>query len=478
MTAYQTIDELTSGAGKQLENFLRNRKWEVTQKKQPDLQVYEEELHKQLQEIQRNMMAAKLQEFDVDAEAIIVDGVSYKQAGESAEEYMTAAGPVQVKRHMYRPAGRGTRHVCALEMRAGIVAGFYTPLAAKQAAYLIAQLSAKSAAALFGQLGGMAPSEASLTRLPKLLSTRWEAKRVDWEEQMREIEVMPKGVATVAISLDGVMAPLRASERKQAANKPAAVADAAKPKQPKGPKGYQEIGCGTVSLYDADCERLQTVRYARAPEKHKATLGQQLKAEARRIFSELPTLRLVKLADGAKTNWSFLSELDVGIPNEQLKVYEILDYYHACTHLKTALDATWGECSVKGRSEFERLKLLLKESDNGVQIVIDHLRYRLRTATGKGERKTLTEQLGYFRNQRERMYYSEYIRLNLPIASGVVEASCKTLVAQRLKQSGMLWSRGGAQAILTLRALIQSDRWESGWKLLRASYQFPITISA
>ena len=58
-----------------------------------------------------------------------------------------------------------------------------------------------------------------------------------------------------------------------------------------------------------------------------------------------------------------------------------------------------------------------------------------------------------------------------PIGSGVVEAACKTVVSERLKQSGMRWSMRGGQAILTLRSLIQSDRWEGAWRILAGSYQ-------
>ena len=231
-------------------------------------------------------------------------------------------------------------------------------------------------------------------------------------------------------------------------------------------------------MYNAEGERLQTIRYARAPEAGKVTLEQQLLAETRSIFATHPRLRLVTLADGAKANWRYLSELDVGIPNDQLEIYEILDYYHACDHLKDALNCVWGEYSPKGNAEFARLKTLLKEDDDGVTIVINHLSYRLRTATGKSQRKTLAKQLAYFRSQRHRMHYSHYVRLNLPIASGVVEASCKTLVTQRLKQSGMFWSDSGAQGILTLRSLIQSDRWQRGWELLRKSYIVPVSILA
>ena len=43
------------------------------------------------------------------------------------------------------------------------------------------------------------------------------------------------------------------------------------------------------------------------------------------------------------------------------------------------------------------------------------------------------------------------------VSSGVVEAACKTLVTQRLKQSGMRWSVSGAQAILTPRSPKKSD---------------------
>ena len=68
------------------------------------------------------------------------------------------------------------------------------------------------------------------------------------------------------------------------------------------------------------------------------------------------------------------------------------------------------------------------------------------------------------------------MRLNLPIASGVMEASCKTLVTQRLKRSGMAWTNGGGQAILTFRSLIQSHRWHSAWTLLSADFRKTVKV--
>ena len=63
----------------------------------------------------------------------------------------------------------------------------------------------------------------------------------------------------------------------------------------------------------------------------------------------------------------------------------------------------------------------------------------------------------------------------LPIGSGVVEAACKTLVTERLKRSGMRWGPRGGQAILTLRSLVQSRRFDHAWTLLAHSYRTPVS---
>jgi hypothetical protein len=469
MKAYQETDLLKSPALRQLREFLREHHQAWAQRV-PDLESFERGLHTHLLAVERELVAEELMRYDVETESVTVNDVACSQPAVTPETYMTAAGPVIVERHVYRPAGRGTRHVCPLELRAGIVEGFFTPAAARQAAYVVAHMPPATAEALFVELGNMQPSASSLDRLPKGLSEHWEAHRQEWEARLRELESVPYGATTLAVSLDGVMAPMRAARSERAAP---TVSD----KQPKGPKGYQEVGCGTVSLYDAEGKRLETVRYGRMPEYHKATLCQELAAEVQAVLAICPRLRLVKLADGARDNWRFLGELDVSQLAGPVEVWEVVDFYHACDHLKHALDLVWGEFSPKGKAEFERLKVLPKEANDGVGRVIEHLRYRVRK-THVSRRNKLLKELTYFRNQRHRMDYATYARERLPIASGVVEAACKTLVTQRLKQSGMRWATQGGQAVLTLRSLIQSERWEHGWALLRESYQQAIVVDA
>ena len=163
----------------------------------------------------------------------------------------------------------------------------------------------------------------------------------------------------------------------------------------------------------------------------------------------------------------------MGLPAEGR--VNIVDFYHGCDHLKKGCDAIWGESTPRSQAEFLRLKTLLKEEDGGVDRIIRTFKHHASRTTGQRQQR-LQAELTYFRNQRPRMNYPEYLRLNLPIASGVMEAACKTLVTQRLKRSGMAWTLAGGQAILTLRSLIQSQRWSPAWRLLAADFRQTITI--
>ena len=95
---------------------------------------------------------------------------------------------------------------------------------------------------------------------------------------------------------------------------------------------------------------------------------------------------------------------------------------------------------------------------------------RAKPHPSKAQKEAVRTERKYFRNQRKRMDYARYLELGLPIGSGVVEAACKTLATQRMKRSGMSWG-DGKQAVLTIRSLQQSDRWERGWRMVAASFQ-------
>jgi hypothetical protein len=59
------------------------------------------------------------------------------------------------------------------------------------------------------------------------------------------------------------------------------------------------------------------------------------------------------------------------------------------------------------------------------------------------------------------MHYDEYLARGSPMGTGVVEGACGHLVKDRMEQSGMGWTKGGAQAVLDLRAVRLNGHWEA-----------------
>ena len=192
------------------------------------------------------------------------------------------------------------------------------------------------------------------------------------------------------------------------------------------------------------------------PETNKATRKWQLTAEVLGALSQRPDLRGVKVADGAPDTWRSLGEpLPFGA--------EGLDFSHAAEPLGDALGAAYGEGTPTYQERLETVRVVLRDEDQGVDKVMEAL-CRLRTRFPR--RQAMHKALADFREPRHRMRYSALRAQNLPMGSGVVEAACKTVVSQRLKRSGMRWRTAGGQAMLTFRALCQSERCDRAWPLL------------
>ena len=73
------------------------------------------------------------------------------------------------------------------------------------------------------------------------------------------------------------------------------------------------------------------------------------------------------------------------------------------------------------------------------------------------------------------MRYQSYRRQHLPIGSGITEAACKIVFTQRLKRSGMAWTREGGQVILDLRVIWLSGVWEAVHQRYLAAKPIPVT---
>jgi hypothetical protein len=428
-----------------------------------DLGEFERQARRRFMAAEAEFVGEELARFDVNVPVVQIDGVAHRQVLRCTQGYMTAAGPVTVERSLYSTRQDGERAVAAMELRGGIVEGYFTPLAAQHAAWAVAHLTPQETETMFERLGGMNPSKSSLDRLPKALSAFWEEDRSGLEQQLRAEEKVPKAATAVGVSLDGVLVPMKDGQRQEKLARTRATGRVAK-----GPAGYSEASCGTLTLYDQDGEPLNTVRVARMPEKGKATLKEQITDELQAMLAQRPDLRVVTIADGVQDNWAFLSQLPGGRADAQ-----IVDFFHAAEHLHDAMAAAHGETSTRCGEEFEKYRHILRHDADGVDRVIRHLRY-LRDQHRR--RRKIANALNYFRHHRKRMRYASFTRRKMPIGSGIVEAACKTLVTQRLKRSGMRWRHEGGQSILTLRSLEQSGRFDRAWKMLAAIYRHDVQL--
>ena len=159
--------------------------------------------------------------------------------------------------------------------------------------------------------------------------------------------------------------------------------------------------------------------------------------------------QLTILGDGAAWIW--------GIATAKFpEATQIVDLFHAREHLHDL--ARKLEFMLLDQKQ-EWLAARLEDLDYGY---IDGITAATRKYPLEGVKKEeIDTALGYFDNNAPRMRYHWFRQCGLFIGSGVVEASCKTVIGQRLKQSGMHWTLSGADAITALRCREASSQWEA-----------------
>lgn len=180
-----------------------------------------------------------------------------------------------------------------------------------------------------------------------------------------------------------------------------------------------------------------------------------VEAWRRGLGTALVTL-VVVLGDGAEWIWHYAKAF-LGVAG--VKLIEIVDIYHAFAHLEVVAEAVFGQGSEAAKQWVDPLKERLEKE--GAAPVLTAL------ATLKPNNAKATEEvrkaIGYFTDNAARMDYPRFVALQLPIGSGAVESSCRTVIQERAKGAGMRWTEPGAQAVASLRALQKSGRWQEFW---------------
>jgi hypothetical protein len=180
-------------------------------------------------------------------------------------------------------------------------------------------------------------------------------------------------------------------------------------------------------------------------------------AESRDPTNKRP---LVVLLDGALGLWFLVIIL---FANWNSRVTYILDIIHVRDYIWEVANALYGEKSVAGRVwAQEKMEQILK---GRVGYVIGGLKQIITKRDLRGlKRKSLEKAITYFHKHKRWMKYDEYLAAGMPVATGVVESACGSVVKNRMEGEGKRWSGDGAEAILLLRSLQKSNDYVSYWR--------------
>jgi hypothetical protein len=147
----------------------------------------------------------------------------------------------------------------------------------------------------------------------------------------------------------------------------------------------------------------------------------------------------------------------------------ILDIIHATEYLWDAANALLGETHSQ-RLAWVRAYLEALVAGQ-LDAVITALEAEVQDPTCTGaQRQAVRRTVGYYRRNRPYMHYDDYLARGWPIGTGVVEGACGHLVKDRMEQSGMRWTKAGAQAVLDLRAVRINGHWEAYWQFHRQQH--------
>ncbi len=126
---------------------------------------------------------------------------------------------------------------------------------------------------------------------------------------------------------------------------------------------------------------------------------------------------------------------------EPLKWSWGVDFYHACEHLSQLADSLCGTGTAKAQAWYKRQRHTLRHDPNGIRKVLSSAAQMQRRHKLAGMNDEYERARGYLDRHRSHMDYATRRKAGDPIGSGITEAGCKVIFNQRMRQSGMRWSK-------------------------------------
>ena len=371
-----------------------------------------------------------LSRFDTDGTAITVGEKKYTSKGQYSKTYQCPYGEFELFRHVYQNNEGGSTY-CPLDNDARILV-YSTP---KFAQMVSNKYSGSGSVRVQRDLKDNHGRYISCTYIQDISnSVGTVASEKPWQYTTG---IDTSEVSSIGISLDGTCMLLRED-------------------------GWRQAMVGSISLYDAEGERLHTTYIAQAPEHGKERFYRDFTKEIQFIKKQYQEKTYVGVADGAADNWKFLQPF----VDEQ-----ILDYFHATEYLAKVSKAAFKR-KFEGKEWLTKSCHMLKHEADSAKILLKEMEELKKKKISKAKKDDIDAAITYFSNHLPQMDYSTFSSKKLPIGSGVIEAACKVIIKQRMCNSGMRWTEDGAKNILVLRCFTETDgKWEKFWdKITKMGY--------
>lgn len=199
---------------------------------------------------------------------------------------------------------------------------------------------------------------------------------------------------------------------------------------------------------------------ARMPEDKFPTFRENIETEIRSTMERLPPdVTKILLNDGGTNLWNYADGNPLYDDFEK-----IVDFHHVLDHVSSGAEGIFGKGTAEGKVWYRKMEGTLLSYEDGADRVIRSLEYYLNGYEYKESSWELIEGcLTFMRNNVHQMEYKRFRDNGWPIGSGPVEGACKNIVKKRMCQSGQRWGLRGGQAVLSLRAIVKSNRWTAFW---------------
>jgi hypothetical protein len=402
-------------------------------------------------EVERLAHGVILKSLNSEAKEIRYKGVNWRLAATRvAKEINTRTGAVSVERSLYRKAGdRNGPTIDPVSIRAGLVEDAWLPGVAKEMAFELQRGTSREAAQAASVHQILPYCRASFERIGHAVGELYLEGQATIEDVLMEQFEVPEAAVGISVSIDRAAVPME--EPAPAPETPPKRGE----KVAKVTRAYRMAYCGSLSFFDREGEMVHTIRRALMPGNDPVSgICNLMNSDLRIALNRSPDLTLHKIGDGAPEVWNLLDEVckNLGRPCD----HEIIDFMHVVEKVGTAARVVYGES--EGSKRTGDWASMLKKEPKGIETIHDEIMLSGHTAVNEGE-GPVHDALTYIQRNSERMSYADAINEGVPIGSGVVEATVKSLIEGRMKKPGARWKIRGGDHVLQMRALAQSDRW-------------------